>query len=158
MLLSVREPEDWVRSMRETVWGIFHGDSVIHHVNSARRVVEPLWRRYTDLMHNMTWHEDTGVLAGETFSDDGLAGVMERWNDTVQRTVPADRLLVWNPCEGWDPLCEFLEVEAPSGELPRLNDTKAFREGIIGDALDAVGEWWTARERPTSGLHGAPLT
>ena len=41
---------------------------------------------------------------------------------------------------------------------PRLNDTKAFREGIIGDALDAVGEWWTARERPTSGLHGAPLT
>ena len=36
VLLSVRDAESWVRSMRETVWGIFHGDSVIHHVSEAR--------------------------------------------------------------------------------------------------------------------------
>jgi hypothetical protein len=71
VLLSVREPEEWVRSMRATVWGIFHGDSVIHHVCRARAVVDPLWRRYTALMHQMTWQEGTGVLAGETFTDAG---------------------------------------------------------------------------------------
>jgi hypothetical protein len=106
----------------------------------------------------MTWEEQTGVLAGETFSDDGLAAVMERWNETVQETVPADRLLVWNPSEGWGPLCDFLEQEVPSEPLPRLNDTNSFREGIIGGALDVVGDWWAARERPASGLHGAPLS
>jgi hypothetical protein len=158
VLLSVRDSEDWVRSMRQTVWGIFHGDSVIHHMCDARAVLDPLWRRYTTLMRRMTWDEETGVLAGETFSDEGLAAVMERWNASVQETVPADRLLVWDPSEGWDPLCGFLEVDVPSEPLPRLNDTNSFREGIVGGALDVVGEWWAARERPASGLHGAPLT
>src|SRR5271155_2140400 len=45
VLLSVRDEESWVRSMRETVWGIFHGDSVIHYVSEARTVLDPLWRR-----------------------------------------------------------------------------------------------------------------
>jgi hypothetical protein len=158
VLLSVRDPEEWVRSMRETVWGVFHGDSVIHHVCDARAVVDPLWRRYTTLMRSMTWDQETGVLAGETFSDAGLAAVMERWNQTVVETVPADRLLVWNPNEGWEPLCDFLDADVPADPLPRLNDTNSFREGIIGGALDVVGEWWSARERPASGLHGAPLS
>jgi hypothetical protein len=48
-------------------------------------------------------------------------------------------------------------VDVPPEALPRLNDTNSFREGIIGDALDVVGEWWGAREQAASGLHGAPL-
>ncbi|HYM55944.1 MAG TPA: sulfotransferase [Solirubrobacteraceae bacterium] len=158
VLLSVRDAEDWVPSMRETVWGIFQGDSVIHHVCAARANIDPLWRRYTTLMHRMTWDEEVGALPGDTTTDAGLAAVMERWNDTVKDTVPADRLLVWNPREGWDPLCDFLGVEVPADPLPRLNDTTSFREGIIGGALDAVNEWWAARERPASGLHGAALS
>jgi hypothetical protein len=109
-------------------------------------------------MRRMTWEPDTGALAGESFSDAGLAAVMERWNRAVVDTVPADRLLVWNPSEGWEPLCEFLDAEVPADPLPRLNDTRSFREGIIGGALDVLGEWWAARERPASGLHGAPLS
>jgi Sulfotransferase domain len=158
VLLSVRSPEEWVNSMRPTVWGIFHGDSVIHHMSEARAALDPLWRRYTNLMASLTWGVDDGVLAGETYTDEGLGVVMERWNEEVVRTVPADRLLVWNPAEGWEPLCEFLEVEAPSEPLPRLNDTASFREGIIGGALDVVNEWWQARERPAEGLHGASLS
>ena len=79
------------------------------------------------------------------------------WNESVVSAVPPERLLVWNPSEGWEPLCEFLEVSVPSEPLPRLNDTISFTEGIIGGALDVIGEWWEARERPTSGLHGAAL-
>jgi hypothetical protein len=158
VLLSVRGGEEWVRSMRETIWGMFHGDSVIHHVSRARAVLDPIWRRYIDLMHRMNWDERTGALAGETFTDEGLAAVMDRWNDAVIATVPAERLLVWNPSEGWDPLCEFLEADVPEQPLPRLNDTQSFREGIIGGALDVLNEWWDARERPASGLHGAALS
>jgi sulfotransferase family protein len=158
ILLSVRDAEDWVRSMRQTVWGVFHGESVLHHLSDARARLDPLWRRYTALMRHMTWEEQTGVLAGETTSDAGLAAVMERWNQSVRDAVPAERLLVWNPREGWDPLCDFLEVDVPAEPLPCLNDTMSFREGIIGGALDVVNEWWAARERPASGLHGAAIS
>jgi hypothetical protein len=157
ILLSVRDAEDWVRSMRETIWGIFHGESLLHDLCDARSRLDPLWRRYLALMRQMTWDDEVGALAGETSTDAGLAAVMERWNQTVKDTVPADRLLVWNPREGWDPLCDFLEVEVPAEPLPCLNDTTSFREGIIGGALDVVNEWWAARERPASGLHGAAL-
>jgi hypothetical protein len=158
VLLSVRDGQEWASSMRETVWGVFQGDSVIHHVCAARAVLDQVWRSYTDLMHRMTWNDETGVLAGDTYSDEGLIAVMDRWNDTVKATVPAERLLVWDPREGWEPLCAFLEVDVPGEPLPRLNDTKSFREGIIGGALDALNEWWDARERPLTGLHGAALT
>jgi Sulfotransferase domain len=158
ILLSVRDADAWVRSMRATVWGIFHGDSVIHHVSDTRAVLDPLWQRYTALMRRITWEERTGALAGDTSTDAGLAAVMNRWNDEVKETVPAERLLVWDPAEGWEPLCAFLEVEVPSEPLPRLNDTMSFREGIIGGALGVVNEWWDERERPTSGLHGAALS
>jgi hypothetical protein len=158
VLLSVRTGEEWVTSMRQTVWGVFHGDSVLHHMCEARAALDPLWRRYMALMRWMSWDEGVGALAGETYDDAALAAIMDDWNETVKRTVPAERLLVWNPSEGWEPLCEFLEVEVPVEPLPRLNDSMSFREGIIGGALDVVGEWWQARDRPTSGLHGAALT
>jgi Sulfotransferase domain len=158
ILLSVRDGESWVRSMRETVWGMFHGDSVIHYVSRARAVLDPLWRRYIDLMTGMNWDEHTGALAGDTYSDEGLIAVMDRWNETVIAAVPAERLLVWYPSEGWDRLCEFLEVDVPAEPVPHLNDTQSFREGIIGGALDVLNKWWDARERPAAGLHGAALS
>ncbi len=97
VLLSVREPEEWVASMRPTVWAIAHGDSVLHHLSEARVALDPLWRRYIALIRRMTWDAPNGVLAGETISDEGLAAVMERWNEEVRATVAPERLLVWNP-------------------------------------------------------------
>jgi hypothetical protein len=157
VILSAREGDEWSASMRQTVWGMFHGDSVLHHLSEARAALDPLWERYIKLMRHMSWDDGVGALAGDTSTDEGLIGVMENWHEGVKRTVPADRLLVWNPREGWEPLCEFLEVDVPSEPLPRLNDTMSFREGIIGGAVDTVNEWWDARERPESGLHGAQL-
>lgn len=157
VLLSVRGGEEWVNSMRETVWGIFHGDTPLHHLCEARATIDPLWARYMKLMRWMSWDEGVGALAGDTYSDAGLADAMRRWNETVIDTVPAERLLVWNPAEGWAPLCEFLDVEVPTEPLPRLNDTQSFREGIIGGAVEVVNGWWDARQRPASGLHGAAI-
>jgi len=156
IILSERGGAEWARSMYQTVWGVYHGDSVLHHMCEARGVVDSLWRRYMDLMIEMTW-TDHGALAGDTSTEEALALAMHRWHAEVKATVPADRLLVWNPADGWEPMCEFLKVDVPADPLPRLNDTLAFREGIIGGAIESVREWWDARERSASGLHGAPL-
>lgn len=157
VLLSVRDGASWVRSMRETVWGVYFGDSVLRHVSDARAVIDPLWRGFLELMNRMNWDEESGVLAGDTQSEDGLIAIMDRWNEGVKSTVPADRLLVWRPQEGWEPLCRFLDVDVPDEPLPHLNDTASFKEGVIGGSLAIVNEWWDQRERPATGLHGAAV-
>jgi hypothetical protein len=157
VVLTVRDGESWARSMRETIWGLFFSDSVLRYISEARACVDSLWRRYLELMTRMNWEPERGVMAGDHRSDPGLAEIMERWNAHVIATVAPDRLLVWNPAEGWDPLCHFLEVDVPSEPLPNLNDTAAFKEGIIGGSLSALNAWWDQRERPASGLHGASL-
>ena len=85
-----------------------------------------------------------------------LAAGMEAWNAEVKATVPAEKLLVWDPADGWEPLCDFLEVAVPEGEVPRVNDTAAFIEGMLGGGLAKLNAWWEERERSASGLHGAP--
>jgi hypothetical protein len=158
VLLSVRSAEGWVKSMRETIWPMYFGDSVMYHVCQARRRVDRNWDRFMALMIHMTWDEQTGALGGDHASDAGLSAIMERWNDQVKASVPADRLLVWEPAQGWEPLCEFLEVSVPEGPVPRVNDTAAFHEGILGGGLAAVNAWWDQRERPAGGLHGVPVS
>jgi Sulfotransferase domain len=81
-----------------------------------------------------------------------------RWTvGPSERVKRADRLLVWEPPDSWEPLCEFLEVAVPDDPLPHTNDAAAFKEGITCGALAVLNEWWDERERPTTGLHAAPM-
>lgn len=47
-------------------------------------------------------------------------------NAKVREVIPADRRLVFNPAEGWGPLCRFLGVETPKAEFPRSNARSEF--------------------------------
>lgn len=141
ILLSVRDAESWERSMRDTIWSIYFGDSVMHHMARARYQVDPQWRRWYDLMVTMCW-TGRGAFAGSYAERQQLMDAMERWNDEVTATVPAERLLAWHPKDGWEPLCEFLEVDVPDEPLPNVNDTDAFKQGIIGGAVQSVQRWW----------------
>jgi hypothetical protein len=59
----------------------------------------------------------------------------------VQRVVPADRLLVWEVTDGWEPLCEFLGLDVPDEPLPHANDRDTFLQRVIGGALDSLEVW-----------------
>jgi len=37
------------------------------------------------------------------------------------QVAPKDRLLIFNVCEGWEPLCKFLGTPVPSQPFPHLN-------------------------------------
>ncbi len=157
VVLTVRSPDGWVRSMRETLWSMYYGNSVMRYANSARMVVNPDWQRYIGLMLPMTFEGAGPMIGAETADDREFGALMERWNDEVRATIPAERLLVWDPADGWDSLCAFLEVPVPAGPVPRINDTAAFKEGILGGAIDDLAAWWDRRERPAHGLHGAAV-
>jgi sulfotransferase family protein len=51
-------------------------------------------------------------------------------NDEVRRTAPADRLLEWQPGDGWEPLCERLGVPVPVEPFPHTNTTAEARQEL----------------------------
>jgi hypothetical protein len=146
VLLSVREPEGWERSMRDTIWGILYGDSLAHDLSMARSRVDPLWRQYTELMKEM-W--DRAGLLSSHGNHYPVGSAMLAYNQEVQRTVPPDRLLVWSPADGWEPLCEFLGVPVPHAPFPRVNDTEGFTEMLIDGCLGALNGWRAGTEAET---------
>ena len=50
----------------------------------------------------------------------------ERHNADVRENAPADRLMEWQPGDGWAPLCAALGVAAPDEPFPHTNTTEAF--------------------------------
>jgi hypothetical protein len=46
--------------------------------------------------------------------------------EMVRETVPADKLMVFTPSDGWEPLCRFLGVPVPGKNFPRSNARDEF--------------------------------
>jgi hypothetical protein len=51
----------------------------------------------------------------------------ERHNASVRAAVPADRLVEWQPGDGWGPLCKGLGLPEPASPFPHVNTTAEFR-------------------------------
>jgi hypothetical protein len=151
VLLSVRNPQSWEPSFRETVWNMGHGGSLLHLLSSARALVDPQWQRYVSFVERMFWSQE-GTFAKGHESPEQLIDALSAHNEEVKRTVPAERLLVWEPADGWEPLCEFLGVDVPSEPLPHVNDRETFLGRVIDGALAAIG---AARARETEGAPAA---
>ncbi len=45
VLLSVRDGDAWAKSMQETIWSLFYGDTLVRHLSDAQTFVDPLWKR-----------------------------------------------------------------------------------------------------------------
>jgi hypothetical protein len=139
VLLSVRDPEGWERSFRDTIWTMSYGDSLMPLMAHARAQVDPRFRRYLELVERMFWGPQGTFSDGQEPAQ--MIEQMLRHASEVERTIPAERLLVWEVGEGWEPLCEFLEVPVPEEPLPHANDRDTFLGRVIGGALDSLQAW-----------------
>lgn len=123
VLLSVRDPERWYASVRETLYAL-------------SKVRDPGTEAFTQMVDEVFW---SGLLHGR-FEDKAYAiGVYEQHIETVKRTVRPDRLLVFDVKEGWEPLCQFLGVPTPAIAFPHVNDSEIFTDylrlrSLVGDA------------------------
>merc|ERR1712192_377127 len=68
-------------------------------------------------------------------------GMFEAWKAQVIKEVPADRLLVWQVKQGWEPLCQFLGVPVPDLPFPNVNDTPTMLDRISKIKKAVVGTW-----------------
>jgi Sulfotransferase domain len=139
VLLSVRDPERWEPSFRETIVDMCFGDSLIRLLSSARSCVDPRWRRYLEFVDRMFWSEQGTFPAGH--SPAALIEAFVAHNEEVKRAVAPERLLVWEVSDGWEPLCEFLGVPVPDQPLPHANDRATFLDRVIGGALTSLEAW-----------------
>jgi hypothetical protein len=73
---------------------------------------------------------EQGVLQGRAGDRDHAIALYEANVAAVQATVPARRLLIHQPQDGWPPLCAHLGVPVPGQPYPRRNSGEAFRQAI----------------------------
>ncbi|MFC6081777.1 sulfotransferase family protein [Sphaerisporangium aureirubrum] len=126
VLLTVRDPERWYESMRATILSRAH-----HGPGLRNRLFTTLLRlRGSDMyafirMTRVAVSEK--VFGGSATDRETLIKAFHAHVREVRETVPADRLLVYEVKQGWEPLCAFLGVPVPDEPFPWLNDRDDFR-------------------------------
>jgi hypothetical protein len=108
VLLNMREPDRWYQSL-ETLWNF------VNRMRSFRFVPKlGKFLAFVDALNERVFGRDR--------SKENCIRVFNEHNAAVQRTVPAERLLVFQVTEGWEPLCAFLGCEVPDVPFPHLNE------------------------------------
>jgi len=130
VILTLREPAKWYDSFYETV-----AKTSRHHPEHNCLfdcVTWPIPHGYMD-----KW--GSSPIPQRFFSEEALSTkenaikAYNDWTEEVKRKVPEDRLLVFHPRMGWEPLCEFLGVPIPEEPFPNSNTREEMkkREKII---------------------------
>jgi len=110
VLLTVRDPERWFQSTQNTIFSRWHRDSFYAEGS------DPDQRDMVKVLYEQTFHHRQN-------DHDYAISVFEAHNEEVKRTIPKDRLLVYEVKEGWKPLCDFLGVPVPDQPFPRINSS-----------------------------------
>ncbi|MEU4802848.1 sulfotransferase family protein [Actinosynnema sp. NPDC023587] len=117
VVLTVRDPERWYDSFADTLVPLWTEDSAVAATAPER------YREYFRLVRGIA----TRTFGGRLEDKAHVVEVYRRHNDEVRAAVPADRLLVHEVKDGWEPLCRFLGVPVPTGrEFPHLNDRASY--------------------------------
>lgn len=114
VLLSSRPAQDWYRSATNTIFG------VIDESNPWMAAVQ----------------RGLATRFSADFSDEAaMIEAYEAHNAAVRAEIPKDRLIDWQPTDGWDPICAALGVSVPDSPFPLTNTTNDFRTMIGADPI-----------------------
>ena len=103
---------------------------------SADRTILEAMRGMADANHDFAVMSQAMADAfGADWGDEASCrAAYERHNAHVRATVPADRLVEWQPADGWGPLCAALGIDVPDDPFPVTNTTEEFRAQFGMDA------------------------
>ena len=116
VLHSVRPEDSWIKSVHATIYPSMRDRADVEPGNRRERL---------EMAHEVVVEQTFDGRLGET--DHALA-VYRAHTDAVCAAIPANRLLVYDVAEGWEPLCAFLGVAVPDTPYPHTNTTSEFRE------------------------------
>ncbi len=104
VVLTVRDADSWFESVSETIFSDAMQGSL------AGSPVETM-------MKGVIFDAFDGRVKDRAF----MTGWFTRRNQQVIDALPPERLLVFSPKQGWEPLCAFLGVRVPKVPFPRVN-------------------------------------
>ena len=122
VLLTMRPEESWARSFASTIGKVFK----VHHSIEAPPHIKTMLNVMNDSVISSTFD-------GDTMDPEVLIRAYRKRKEDVQAAVPANRLLVFDVAEGWDPLCNFLEVPIPDTPFPHENEREMFWQALGGE-------------------------
>jgi Sulfotransferase domain len=115
VILTVRDPEAWYASIVKTI--------LPASVQGRMEDPEAIGRAGSDIIYRIALK---GIFQDRLTDKAHALDVYARHQRDVIAAVPADRLLVYDVKEGWDPLCRFLDLDVPGTPFPRSNSTDEF--------------------------------
>jgi len=125
VILSLRDPEKWYKSASDTIYQLPRGfDRFMMKLVGLFKPEVAHISRNLDFANKVVWLD----FFENRFKDKDYAiQKFIDWNEEVKRIVPADKLLVFEAQQGWEPLCAFLDKPVPATPYPRVNDTAEFK-------------------------------
>ena len=117
-VLGYRSPKSWAESFSQTIY------LALSDISKAPEEQHDWLRMCVELI------EQNGIPLG--LDVEGLEKAFSAHVDAVKATIPPEQLLVFQAKEGWEPLCNFLDVPVPDGPFPRTNDRAEFWEIMKG--------------------------
>ena len=114
MILSVRDPDAWFDSVQATI-APFIAARGTHASPHVKAIAEMAYQAIV-----------TQVFDDRMSERDHATRVFREHVANVQSEIAAERLLTFDLRDGWQPLCDFLEVEAPGIPFPRTNSSREF--------------------------------
>ncbi|MEZ6130134.1 MAG: sulfotransferase [Planctomycetaceae bacterium] len=121
-ILTVRDPESWYDSFRTTVY-----EAMMHPERAADEQHRAVQQMARELILDRMF---SGRFLDRSFAID----CMHAHNEAIIDAIPADRLLVYQISDGWEPLCRFLNVEVPDVAFPQVNTRDQFRQRFAVDS------------------------
>lgn len=120
ILLSVRPAEVW--------WSSFSG-TIAKLLEIRESVRDENVRAILDMANKMITEQTFG---NEMRDKKNALVTFQKRIDDVTRAIPAERLLVFDVAQGWEPICEFLDLPVPHQEFPKTNARDEFWETFGG--------------------------
>lgn len=116
-ILTEREPESWYVSFRNTVF-----EAMSHPEKSSSE--------HRDVQNMAKALILDGLFEGRFEDKDFAISKLQDYSRQIRLAVPAERLLVMDISEGWQPLCEFLELPMPDDSFPCSNTQVEFQNRL----------------------------
>ena len=116
VLLTVRDAERWYKSASDTIF---------QSMKDGLRSSDPVRRERLKMAHEIIVQ---GTFGGDLDDKANAIAVYQANVAQVHRQVPAERLIVFDPQDGWQPLCRALDVPLPDEPYPHVNTTDEFHE------------------------------
>ncbi|XP_018648960.1 putative nad dependent epimerase/dehydratase [Schistosoma mansoni] len=126
---KVRDADSWVSSCRATT----ASDMVMtKHTTFTENIIYRLrGLKSLPILHDNMYTKAFGPNYDQ-MTDDELRDAFIKWNQEIIDYVPKDRLLIFDPKDGWTPLCEFLNIPIPENvPFPHLNKRVDLRNRLL---------------------------